>query len=246
MILGPSPSPWPPLLATRGPGSRSARHAHHAMHLVLARTGTLRVEVKGHWRSAPGAITAADVPHAIEASGEVLLVFLDPESAAGVALQTTFAPPVRLLTPADRDALWAEPLAVMLSPAWGVGAVAILGGPVLPPRRVHPRVRQALKRVAADPAGASLEALAAEVGLSAGRLMHVFTESIGVPLRPYLAWLKLQRAAAGITSGMKLGDAAHAAGFSDAAHMSRTFRQMFGVTPSTLRPRKSQPAASRN
>ena len=27
---------WPPLLATRGVGGTSARHAHHAMHIVLA------------------------------------------------------------------------------------------------------------------------------------------------------------------------------------------------------------------
>ncbi len=27
--------PWPPLLATRGPGARSAPHAHHGMHLLL-------------------------------------------------------------------------------------------------------------------------------------------------------------------------------------------------------------------
>jgi len=31
-----------------------------------------------------------------------------------------------------------------------------------------------------------------------------------------------------------LTDAAHQAGFSDAAHMTRAFRRMFGVTPSKL------------
>jgi AraC-like DNA-binding protein len=82
----------------------------------------------------------------------------------------------------------------------------------------------------------SLEALADAVGLSAGRLMHVFTESIGIPLRPYLAWLKLQRAAAAIVSGEPLSSAAAAAGFVDAGHMTRTFKRMFGVCPSELRP----------
>jgi AraC-like DNA-binding protein len=84
------------------------------------------------------------------------------------------------------------------------------------------------------PAGSdvSLEALARAARLSPGRLMHIFTDSIGVPLRPYVAWLKLQRATASIAGGASLSDAAHAAGFADAAHMSRTFRRMFGVAPS--------------
>jgi AraC-like DNA-binding protein len=66
--------------------------------------------------------------------------------------------------------------------------------------------------------------------------MHVFTDSMGIPLRPYLAWLRLQRAATAIVGGNSLGEAAHAAGFADAAHMSRTFKRMLGVAPSFLRP----------
>jgi AraC-like DNA-binding protein len=66
--------------------------------------------------------------------------------------------------------------------------------------------------------------------------MHAFTESVGIPLRPYLAWLKLQRAAAAIVSGSSLAEAAHGAGFADAAHMTRSFKRMFGVKPSELRP----------
>src|SRR5215475_13475792 len=84
---------------------------------------------------------------------------------------------------------------------------------------------------------ASLEVLAEAVGLSPSRLMHVFTESIGIPLRPYLSWLRLQRAAAAIVSGkVSLTEAAHAAGFADAAHMSRSFKRALGVAPSALRP----------
>ncbi len=66
--------------------------------------------------------------------------------------------------------------------------------------------------------------------------MHAFTSSIGIPLRPYLGWLRLQRAAGAIVSNQPLADAAQAAGFADAAHMTRTFQRMFGIPPSALRP----------
>jgi AraC-like DNA-binding protein len=93
----------------------------------------------------------------------------------------------------------------------------------------------------------SLEALADAVGLSPGRLMHVFTESVGIPLRPYLAWLRGQRSACAIL-GASLTDVAQLAGFADAAHMSRTFRRELGFQPSALRlMRLSEPAhAPRN
>jgi AraC-like DNA-binding protein len=239
---GDMPPLWPPLLATRGPGSQSARHIHHAMHLILALDGELKVEVNGKWKRAAGVLTASDVAHALDATGrQVLLVFLDPESASGAALQSTFAPPVRLLTGAERDGLRIDPLEVMLSGgvAWAQRAVTLLGGPALPAvRRVHPKVRKLLRHLQTigPEAEVSLEALAQQVGLSPGRLMHAFTESIGIALRPYLAWRKLQRAAVAIASGESLGAAAQVAGFADSAHMTRTFRKMFGVTPSALRP----------
>jgi AraC-like DNA-binding protein len=36
-------------------------------------------------------------------------------------------------------------------------------------------------------------------------------------------------------AGASLTEAAHAAGFSDSAHLSRTFRRMFGVSAASLR-----------
>ena len=230
---------WPPLLATRGPGSKSGRHAHHAMHFALALGGSLRARAGGPWMEAAGVLTAPDLPHELDARGtEVLLVFLDPESELGAAL----APEgLRVISAPERALLVedAEPRALVASGAWADRALRALGGRApAQRRRVHPRVRKLLRLLPASEAP-TLERLAAAVGLSPGRLMHVFTGSIGIPLRPYLAWLKLQRAAAAIVSGSPLADAAHAAGFADAAHMTRTFRRMFGVTPSQLRPPKA-------
>ena len=250
----PPPSPsgsaglplWPPLLATRGRGGRSEGHAHHALHLVVALKGSLGVQAEGLPEGgvqAAGVLTAPDAPHALDAAGtEVLLVFFDPQSEAGAALRSTLRGPVRLLTRAEADAVAedCEPLELMRGGglAWTQRVVTQLGGADLASRRmVHPRVRKLLRLLRELPpeADTSLEALAEQVGLSPGRLMHAFTESIGVPLRPYLAWLRLQRAAAAIAAGQPLSEAALSAGFADAAHMSRTFRRMLGTTPSALR-----------
>ena len=64
--------------------------------------------------------------------------------------------------------------------------------------------------------------------------MHVFTESTGIPLRPYVLWLRVQCAACALTSGYTVTDAAHLAGFSDAAHLVRSMRRNLGMTPRDL------------
>lgn len=243
---GPLP-PWPPLLATRGEGGQSGFHAHHAMHVVLAVTGELGLRADGVERKAAGVVTGPDVRHSIDARGiEVLLVFLDPESAVGASLAAVLDGPVRLLDADERARLLqdVEPQHLMRAGGaeWTRRAVETLGAQAVPGRRaVHPRVKKLLGvlRTLPPDADTSLEALGQAVGLSPGRLMHAFTESIGIPLRPYLQWLKLQRAAAAIAAGTPLAQAAHAAGFADAAHMTRTFRQTLGTAPSALRPRRA-------
>lgn len=192
-------------------------------------------------RRALAAITRPDAAHAVDARGtRVVIVFIDPESEAGDRLDATFTrDPVSLLdagTAQRLRALTAQPsrLADRISELF-----AVLGAPSAAPILRHRGVRRVLRHLkdAAPDADTSLEALAGIAGLSPGRFMHVFTHDVGVPLRPYLAWLRLERAASAIARGAALSQAAHVAGFADAAHMTRSFRRMYGVTPSELRQR---------
>ncbi len=52
--------------------------------------------------------------------------------------------------------------------------------------------------------------------------------------RGYVLWLRIYDTLSALGSGASLTDAALAAGFSDAAHFSRTFRRVFGLAPSQL------------
>ena len=244
--------PWPPLLAVRGPGSLQAVHEHHSIHLVLAVEGALRLRTsrRGRWMTAAGALTPPDHPHAIDARGvDVLVIFFDPESDVGEALRPACKNTVRLISGAERAALVRaieEPrrFASVDAHAWSRRTAMTLGlSPEDSRRSLHPGVRRLLTRLRNSGLDddTSLQGLARSVSLSPGRLMHVFTESIGIPLRPYLAWLRVQRAACAILDGASLNDAAHLAGFADASHMSRTFRRRLGGTPSGLRRMRSSP-----
>ena len=76
--------------------------------------------------------------------------------------------------------------------------------------------------------------MAADAALSPSRFAHAFRDQTGMAVRPYLRWLRLARALQAASHGQSLTDAAHEAGFADAAHFTRTMRRHFGVTPGSV------------
>lgn len=237
---------WDEALIVRGPGGVTARHAHHWWHLVVGLEETLSTDaLDGAQRRGPAILTPPDVAHAITAEGEVAILFIEPESRAGASLAAAWTEPsIRLLS--DREA---EPLADALcrEPTENVVAMllAALGASAPPPSHTHPAITKILRHLQQAPADAdvSLDALASLTGLSTSRFMHAFTQHVGLPLRPYIRWLRVRRAAEALLGGTSASEAAHDAGFADAAHMTRTFREMFGVTPTDLA-RRSQSVQS--
>jgi AraC-like DNA-binding protein len=257
MLLGasrPSGVPvllWPAALVVWGPGASSSLHHHHCVQLLMALSGQLRIRggLRQKWTRCGAALVEPDAPHEVKASDDVVLIgCFDPESEPGAGLLARIrqrvgarpsTTPAVVPLPDDEVRRWRRTLG---DPSGlDSGRVecwlreSLLGS--REPSRVHPAVRRALRALRerlAEYDDASLEELAKAAGLSASRFMHVFTESVGVPLRPYVRWLRLQRAAAELTAGRSVTEAAHAAGFADAAHLTRTFRRMLGSTPSEI------------
>lgn len=84
------------------------------------------------------------------------------------------------------------------------------------------------------PVRVDLNQLSALCGLSRSRLAHLFTEQVGISIRSYLLWVKMRKAAELFVQDLPRMEVAHAIGFSDSAHLSRSFRSHFALTPSFL------------
>jgi AraC-like DNA-binding protein len=78
------------------------------------------------------------------------------------------------------------------------------------------------------------DTLAESIFLSTSRFSHLFKEQVGLPLRRYILWCRIRKALEALLNGQNFTKSAHAAGFSDSAHFSRTFSEMFGVSPSSV------------
>ncbi|MFC4346556.1 helix-turn-helix transcriptional regulator [Kordiimonas lipolytica] len=73
--------------------------------------------------------------------------------------------------------------------------------------------------------------VACAAGMSKSSFTKLFRAIIGMPLRRYVLWRRLNVAVAEIGAGADATQAAHKAGFADSAHFSRTMRETFGVSP---------------
>jgi AraC-like DNA-binding protein len=243
MLIHPTPGRlvWPAAMIVWGPGFSSVRHSHHCVQLVMAIEGTLLVRggPEDEWNNCGAILVRPDALHEVDARDTTVLIgFVDSESELGAALCDRIDGDILYVTE-SQVARWRAALRPGLNEArvdrW-------VRKQLLGKRRVlkiHPRVNRVLKylreRLGDD---VSLKTLAGISGLSQSRFMHVFTESVRVPLRPYILWLRLQRASCELMDGASVTRAAHSAGFSDAAHLTRTFRRMLGTTPTDLALRK--------
>jgi len=239
MSPGVAVAPWPTVLIVWGPGFRTAPHNHHCVQLLLALHGSLLVRdgAKKPWRKCGAAWIQTDATHQVDARGTTLLIlFVNAESEIGAALSDRIKG--RIARVASREVTrWRTVLGLTPDEARAETWITqFLFGPKTPVR-IHPGVRRVLTHLHEPQAlmsNLSVKTLADISGLSPSRFMHAFTESVRVPVRPYILWMRLQQAACDLRNGASVTEAAHGAGFSDAAHLTRTFRRMLGATPSDL------------
>jgi AraC-like DNA-binding protein len=225
-------------------GGEVPAHAHHAIQLFLALDGAAAIRTAdGEWREGRGIIVRPDVEHSFNPRGAAgALLFVDPETSEGAWLQAALADDITLL-PAERlQRCLAELQAFCERPLQSMDAGDLVrhcvqafcaGAP--PSRRLDGRITTLLKKIGErDELRISLEEAAELVHLSPGRFAHLFKEQLGLPYRRYLLWRKLLRAMLAIGRESNIAAAAHASDFADAAHLTRTFHQMFGIPPSVM------------
>jgi len=170
------------------------------------------------------------------------MLFVDPDSIEGIWLRSTIAhkitivPDSHVLPAADALRSFCEsPFSTMDIGAWVRYAVASLCAGPPPARQPDERITKVLDLIASsDDLRLSLEQVAATVYLSPSRFQHLFKQQVGLPFRRYMLWRKVTRAMIAIARKGTLTAAAQMSDFADAAHLTRTFHQMFGLPPSLL------------
>jgi AraC family transcriptional regulator len=223
---------------------RADLHSHHAFQLTFSLGGSFTLHLEDTTIDSPYAIVAPDAPHAFEARGLVALLFVEPEGRAGRSLTQLMqdAPAANLTAEQARDAPAlikaafehpSDPRSALREA--GIEFTNRIAGHTARTLEPDRRVRQIIKWANDNLEGAiAINEAAQSVGLSPSRASHLFVEETGLPFRTYVLWLRVTRAVDAHLDGMNLTEAAQEAGFADSAHLSRTFKRMFGLPAASL------------
>ncbi|NUP07189.1 MAG: helix-turn-helix transcriptional regulator [Polyangiaceae bacterium] len=206
------------------------RHAHHATQILIAPAG-MDIEDGGNGRVRTcAAVIPPRMRHGHSACGHAALLLLDGDDIASRELsrnaerqcETWVRDHLDVSVPHDPTPEEARAL---------IAAILTAIHARQPPEPRHPAARRMCAYLDASD-HVDLASLSHEAGLSPRQMRHTFARDVGLPMRAYLRWKRLRRAIAAVEQGASLSAAAAVAGFADSAHLSRVFREQFGMSPS--------------
>lgn len=227
----------------------SVKIARHDAIIVLSVSGDIAftLETAEFSSSMQAAAVAPTTPHVLNtARARSVSIYVHLIHPLYPSLRERFAQPIQAL---DRAA-FAHLDEALLQAGQGtlsvdraarliddVLAIVLAGRPVRP---LDPRIQRIMRKLDTD-LTYPFKQFAADLGLSASRLSHLFSKELGLPFRSYLAWCRVVLAweMVALKPEMSFTQIAHAWGFSDSSHMARSFHANLGMTPTMMRDRSA-------
>ena len=224
----------PGMVVYMGPGGPSDPHSHNAVQLFWSFDEPMTLETEQGALVGQAVLMPKSIEHRLEYEGDRLLAaFFEPLGPRGSELDAL----ARQHLGSTIEPLLPDPGSVAAEdPVTLVGLVldALLPGQARAPE-VSAHVTAAIDYMETAIDGRPLlDEAARAANISPSRLTHLFTEEMGIPFRRFILWMRLRRAVEAVAAGANLTEAAIEAGFSDSSHLSRVFRETFGLNPSAL------------
>lgn len=211
------------------------QHSHATLALLVGAERPFSLGAAGATSSCSVALVPAGVGHELDFFGaRAIVVYVEPHEVGYAGFHHAAAGSCRSVD--ALNAPWSAAIA-----AWSqqrdcrsllaCAAEAFRVSPAALDRRV---LELAAHFNRGELLNAEMPEMAARVGLSPSRLVHLIKSELGVGVRRLKQHYRFKVVARAAADGQSLTTAAHAAGFADSGHFSRTFLQTFGLSPSKV------------
>ncbi|MGB2818910.1 MAG: helix-turn-helix domain-containing protein [Burkholderiaceae bacterium] len=210
-----------------GPGLRLAPHHNVAATIAVALGEPFELRAWARstawsgWKSYLSALIPSETLHHLKSSGPMVFLYLDP-------LTDRRHPLSQSQLDSGRSRL------LEAGPGIGINEAFARFGlqPKLPS---DARIAKVVLEVERRPDAFGRMREAAELAsLSPSRFRARFDAEVGLPFRRYRMWRRMSSVMRSIAEGRNLTAAALEAGFSSSAHLSSSFKRMFGLSPSEI------------
>ena len=235
------PTVWihPGVISIYGSNIDATSHTHHAIQVIWPKKDS---HCKLNEQNLSGlTIIDSKVEHQLQMSeGWVLLI--EPKSELGQAFKKKLnSKPLRTInncvatatTPSNNLESVTKHLAPLLNELAQTNELLAYNKSTVKDKRIQQlltELNQCLQGSCIKPANWRAAEVANQLALSESRFLHLFSNELGIAWRPYLLWRRMMCAIQALKHNTSATNAAHLAGFSDSAHLSRTFRNNFGMT----------------
>lgn len=217
----------------------SGMHAHRALQLVWTAEAPFQLDLDDQRITTHWAVIEPMLRHRIAGDGQVLVhLFLDPGQGHYRRWLRRAHPRPPDPSLQQRLRAWSEnpPDSAdsnALIRAWRAHSFPGLSDGEC----TDARIRAAAQMIEDMPAETDWHhrQLAALVHLSPSRFQALFRAHTGLSVQQYVLWQRLLLGLRRLGAGDSVTTAAHACGFSDSAHFSRSFRRILGAAPSEIR-----------
>ncbi len=214
-------------------------HKHHALQITLADKKEFIIKIRNETIQTRSLLLNSNCEHMLIGKDDAqALLLIEPETTAGKVLRKYLGNnPFRIFVPNTdiceliKSKLHGEACLFNIINLM----ISHLDIDIDFQLHIDERINKVLKIIdGTDEKKLRINDLARYISLSASRLQHIFKGQTGISIKKYLKWKRLIDGINIIAGGKNFTFASHESGFADSAHMSRTFKDMFGINLSDI------------